>query len=310
MWQHAQIVAIPSEPPLNHLSLCSFQLVLDFLDTFNQDTIRQVSSNQLTNHPSMPRFQPKDLSSQIKPSTPSAPTPIEPSESSTKIICDGDVCQRIILTKTINEKNEKESDEKKGDVEPMLREEGNRFVLFPIRYDELYHLYKKALSAFWIVEEVDLAEDMKDWDNMTDGERHFIKHVLAFFAAADGIVIENLAMRFMNDVKLPEAKNFYAVQMQQEAIHSEMYSILVDTFVRDAAEKEKLFAAIVTMPAVKAKADWALKWMASERTFAERLVAFAAVEMIMFSGSFCALYWLKKRGKMPGLTFSNEKDCR
>jgi len=191
--------------------------------------------------------------------------------------------------------------------EDILKEGENRFVLFPIRYPQLYALYKKALSSFWTVEEIDLAQDMKDWELMTDGERYFIKHVLAFFAAADGIVIENLALRFMGDVQISEAKIFYAAQMQQEAIHSETYSILLDTFVQDSKEKSELFNAIKTMPAVKAKADWALKWMASKQTFAERLVAFAAVEMIMFSGSFCALYWLKKRGKMPGLTFSNEK---
>lgn len=191
--------------------------------------------------------------------------------------------------------------------EDVLKEGENRFVLFPIRYPALYALYKKALASFWTVEEVDLAQDMKDWEAMTDPERYFIKHVLAFFAAADGIVIENLALRFMADVQVSEAKIFYAAQMQQEAIHSETYSILLDTFVKEAKEKAELFNAIKTMPAVKAKADWALKWMASLKSFAERLVAFAAVEMIMFSGSFCALYWLKKRGKMPGLTFSNEK---
>jgi len=210
----------------------------------------------------------------------------------------------------VDKKKGEEKGEEKGGLleeEEVLKEGENRFVLFPIRYDGLYQLYKKGLSAFWIVEEVDLAQDMKDWDGMTDPERFFIKNVLAFFAAADGMVIENLAMRFMNDVQLAEAKLFYAVQIQQEAVHSEMYSILLDTFVREPAEKANLFAAIKTMPAVKAKADWAMKWMASNKSFPERLVAFAAVEMIMFSGSFCALYWLKKRGKMPGLTFSNEK---
>jgi ribonucleotide reductase beta subunit family protein with ferritin-like domain len=191
--------------------------------------------------------------------------------------------------------------------EDILKEGENRFVLFPIRYPALYALYKKALASFWTVEEVDLAQDMKDWEGMTPSEQYFIKHVLAFFAAADGIVIENLALRFMSDVQASEAKCFYAAQIQQEAIHSETYSILLDTFVKDPKEKTELFNAIKTMAAVKAKADWALKWMASKQSFAERLVAFAAVEMIMFSGSFCALYWLKKRGKMPGLTFSNEK---
>lgn len=200
-------------------------------------------------------------------------------------------------------------EEKKGVLteEEILKEGENRFVLFPIRYPDLYKLYKKALASFWTVEEIDLAADMKDWEGLTKDETYFIKHVLAFFAAADGIVIENLALRFMSDVQISEAKCFYAAQIQQEAIHSETYSILLDTFVQDPKEKGDLFNAIKTMPAVKAKADWALKWMASSKTFAERVVAFAAVEMIMFSGSFCALYWLKKRGKMPGLTFSNEK---
>lgn len=246
----------------------------------------------------------------------------------TEVVCDGNSC-RIVrrgkkkqlgfsmpedLTTAKPPPTESKSAEKEVEKQPLpttdeeiLKEAGNRFVLFPIRYHDLYALYKKALATFWTVEEIDLAQDMKDWEGLTPQEQFFIKHVLAFFAAADGIVIENLAMRFMTDVQIPEAKCFYAAQIQQEAIHSETYSVLLDTFVTEPTEKAELFNAIKTMPAVKAKAEWALKWMASQKSFAERLVAFAAVEMIMFSGSFCAIYWLKKRGKMPGLTFSNEK---
>merc|ERR1712137_1421367 len=166
--------------------------------------------------------------------------------------------------------------------------------------------YKKHEASFWTAEEVDLSQDNKDWDKLTDSERHFIKHVLAFFAASDGIVLENLAAQFSTEVQIPEARAFYGFQMAMENIHSETYSLLIEQYIRDPLEKAGIFNAIETMPAVREKAQWALQWMQKENSFAERLIAFAAVEGILFSGSFCAIYWLKKRGLMPGLTFSNE----
>merc|ERR1711953_830510 len=161
-------------------------------------------------------------------------------------------------------------------------------------------------ASFWTAEEIDLSQDSKDWDALTDSERHFIKHVLAFFAASDGIVLENLAGQFSTEVQIPEARAFYGFQIAMENIHSETYSLLIEQYIKDPVEKDKLFDAIHTMPAVSAKAQWAMQWMNRENSFAERIVAFAAVEGILFSGSFCAIYWLKKRGLMPGLTFSNE----
>jgi ribonucleoside-diphosphate reductase beta chain len=189
--------------------------------------------------------------------------------------------------------------------EPILRENKDRFVLFPIRQHEIWKFYKQAEASFWTAEEIDLSQDMKDWLNLNDGERHFITHVLAFFAASDGIVNENLAEHFVSEVQYTEAKFFYGFQIAIENIHSETYSLLIDTYVKDAKEKDKLFHGIETMPCVKKKADWALKWI-GEGTFQERLIAFAAVEGIFFSGSFCSIFWLKKRGLMPGLSFSNE----
>ena len=190
--------------------------------------------------------------------------------------------------------------------EPLLRDNPNRFVLFPIKYDDIWKMYKNAEACFWTVEEVDLSSDMKDWTKLMDDERHFISHILAFFAASDGIVLENLSARFMNDIQIPEARCFYGFQIAIENIHSEMYSMLIDTYINDTTEKEHLFKAMSTIPCVTKKSEWALKWIGSTATFAERLVAFAAVEGIFFSGSFCAIFWLKKRGLMPGLTFSNE----
>merc|ERR1712093_133259 len=166
--------------------------------------------------------------------------------------------------------------------------------------------YKKHEASFWTAEEIDLSQDNKDWDNLVDSERHFIKHVLAFFAASDGIVLENLGAQFCGEVQIPEARAFYGFQMAMENIHSETYSLLIEQYIKDPVEKEKVFDAIHTMPAVRDKAQWAMQWMNTENSFAERIVAFAAVEGILFSGSFCAIYWLKKRGLMPGLTFSNE----
>ncbi len=189
--------------------------------------------------------------------------------------------------------------------EPILRENKNRFVLFPIQHDDIWQFYKKAEASFWTAEEIDLGADLKDWANLTDGERHFISHVLAFFAASDGIVNENLAENFVAEVQYTEAKFFYGFQIAIENIHSETYSLLIDTLIKDPTEKDKLFNAIDTMDCVKKKAEWALRWI-DEGSFAERLIAFAAVEGIFFSGSFCSIFWLKKRGLMPGLSFSNE----
>ncbi len=190
-------------------------------------------------------------------------------------------------------------------TEPILQENNSRFVLFPIQHDDIWEYYKKAEASFWTAEEIDLSQDLKDWENLTDGERHFISHVLAFFAASDGIVNENLAEHFVAEVQYTEAKFFYGFQIAMENIHSETYSLLIDTYVKDPKEKDKLFNAIDTMDCVKKKADWALRWI-DEGNFQERLIAFAAVEGIFFSGSFCSIFWLKKRGLMPGLSFSNE----
>jgi ribonucleoside-diphosphate reductase beta chain len=189
--------------------------------------------------------------------------------------------------------------------EILLKENKDRFVLFPIKYDKIWEMYKKAENSFWTAEEIDLSADLKDWERLNEGERHFITHVLAFFAASDGIVNENLAVNMMNAVQLPEARCFYGFQIMIENIHSEMYSLLIDTYVKDTNEKHRLFNAIETVPCVSRKAEWALRWI-ENGSFAERLVAFAAVEGIFFSGSFCSIFWLKKRGLMPGLATSNE----
>ena len=191
-------------------------------------------------------------------------------------------------------------------VEPILQENPNRFVLFPIKHDDIWAFYKKSEASFWTAEEIDLSSDLADWSNkLNDDERHFIKHVLAFFAASDGIVNENLAENFVSEVQYTEAKFFYGFQIMMENIHSETYSLLIDTYIKDAKEKDYLFNAIETLDCVKKKADWALRWI-ENGSFQERLVAFAAVEGIFFSGSFCSIFWLKKRGLMPGLSFSNE----
>jgi ribonucleoside-diphosphate reductase subunit M2 len=192
-------------------------------------------------------------------------------------------------------------------AEPMLQENPRRFVILPIQYDAIWKMYKKAEASFWTAEEVDLSKDMDHWHKLKDEERYFISHVLAFFAASDGIVNENLVERFMSEVQVTEARCFYGFQIAIENIHSEMYSLLIDTYIRDGEERERLFNALETVPAVAKKAEWALQWTASETaTFAERMIAYACVEGIFFSGSFAAIFWLKKRGLMPGLTFSNE----
>lgn len=191
-------------------------------------------------------------------------------------------------------------------TEPILTPNPQRFVLFPIQYHGIWEMYKQAQASSWTTEEIDLETDRKHWEeNLNENEKHFISHILAFFAASDGIVNENLAKRFMDEVQLPEARCFYGFQIAIENVHSETYSQLIDTLILDKVEKDKLFHAIDTIPAVKKKAEWALKWI-QEGSFAERLVAFAAVEGILFSGSFCSIFWLKKRGLMPGLSFSNE----
>lgn len=190
-------------------------------------------------------------------------------------------------------------------IEPILTENKDRFVIFPIVHHDIWKYYKQAEASFWTAEEIDLGQDLKDWENLNEGERHFISHVLAFFAASDGIVNENLAEHFVGEVQYTEAKFFYGFQIAMENVHSETYSLLIDTYVKNPKEKDKLLHAIETMDCVKKKADWALRWI-DQGTFQERLIAFAAVEGIFFSGSFCSIFWLKKRGLMPGLTFSNE----
>ncbi|ROT42779.1 hypothetical protein SODALDRAFT_336388 [Sodiomyces alkalinus F11] len=192
--------------------------------------------------------------------------------------------------------------------EPLLRENPGRFVLFPIKYHEIWQMYKKAEASFWTAEEIDLSKDLHDWNNrINDDEKYFISHILAFFAASDGIVNENLVERFSAEVQVPEARCFYGFQIMMENIHSETYSLLIDTYIKEPAQRHYLFNAIDTIPAIRKKADWALHWICDQKsTFAQRLVAFAAVEGIFFSGAFASIFWLKKRGLMPGLTFSNE----
>lgn len=191
--------------------------------------------------------------------------------------------------------------------EPLLQDNPNRFVLFPIQYHDIWEMYKKQQACFWVVEEIDLASDKKDWeDNLNDDERHFIKYVLAFFAASDGIVLENLIENFASEVQVPEVRCFYGFQSMMENVHSETYSLLIDTYINNEKEKDFLFKAIENIDTVKKKANWAFKWINKNDSFAERLIAFACVEGIFFSGSFCAIFWLKKRSLLPGLCFSNE----
>jgi ribonucleoside-diphosphate reductase subunit M2 len=195
----------------------------------------------------------------------------------------------------------------KNITEPLLAPDDNRFVMFPIRYDDIWEMYKKQVDCFWRPEEIDLTKDLTHWDALSSDERYYISMILAFFAASDGIVLENLAQRFMSDVQVSEARAFYGFQIAMENIHSESYSILIETYIKDSLEKEKLFKAIEHFPCIKKKSDWAQKWIHDNRSsFATRLVAFACVEGIFFSGAFCSIFWLKKRGLMPGLTFSNE----
>ncbi len=195
----------------------------------------------------------------------------------------------------------------KNTQEILLAPDDNRFVMFPIKFDDIWKMYKKQMDCFWRAEELDLSKDLTHWESLNNDERYFISMILAFFAASDGIVLENLASRFMNDVQVAEARAFYGFQIMMENVHSESYSLLIDTYIKDKEEKNKLFNAITNYPCIKKKSDWAQKWIHDNRSsFAARLVAFACVEGIFFSGAFCSIYWLKKRGLMPGLTFSNE----
>jgi ribonucleoside-diphosphate reductase subunit M2 len=195
----------------------------------------------------------------------------------------------------------------KNSTEPLLTPDDNRFVMFPIKHQDIWEMYKKQVDCFWRAEEIDLTKDVKHWESLTDDERHFVSMILAFFAASDGIVLENLAGRFMCDVQNSEARAFYGFQIAMENIHSQTYSLLIETYIKDSEEKLKLFHAIENFPCIKKKSDWAQKWIKDNRSgFATRLVAFACVEGIFFSGAFCSIFWLKKRGLMPGLTFSNE----
>ena len=213
----------------------------------------------------------------------------------------------MVIDHSTKNTDEIEIDLTQEHIEPMLQENMDRFVLFPIEQHEIWEMYKLHAASFWTAEEIDLAEDAKDWKKLNDNERHFLKHVLAFFAASDGIVNENLVTNFADEVQWPEARCFYGFQIMMENIHAETYSLLIDTYINDTAEKNHLFNALETVPSVKKKGEWALRWLSRKKgSFAQRLVAFAAVEGIFFSGSFCAIFWLKKRGLMPGLTFSNE----
>jgi ribonucleotide reductase beta subunit family protein with ferritin-like domain len=195
----------------------------------------------------------------------------------------------------------------KGIIEPLLKEDDSRFVMFPIQHNDIWNMYKKQVDCFWRAEEVDLSKDLDDWDTLESSEKHFVSLILAFFAASDGLVIENLGLRFMSDVQNSEARAFYGFQIAMENIHSQMYSMLIETYISDREEKGKLFNALNTFDCIKQKGEWAKKWINDNRSsFATRLVAFACVEGIFFSGAFCSIFWLKKRGLMPGLTFSNE----
>lgn len=192
-------------------------------------------------------------------------------------------------------------------MEDILKEDESRYVMFPIKYDDIWSMYKKQIDCFWRAEEIDLASDLTDWNKLTEDEKYFIKMILAFFASSDGIVLENLGIRFMSEVQIAEARAFYGFQIAMENIHSETYSLLIDTYIKDSYEKDRLFKAIEEYPCIRKKGDWAIKWIQDKRSsFATRLIAFACVEGIFFSGAFCSIFWLKKRGLMAGLTFSNE----
>ncbi|XP_033207516.1 ribonucleoside-diphosphate reductase subunit M2 isoform X2 [Belonocnema kinseyi] len=226
---------------------------------------------------------------------------------SPKISQENGIRPEIDATKAVRNLNLQDKDVFDPELEPLLKENPRRFVIFPIQWPDIWQMYKKAEASFWTVEEVDLSKDLPDWHKLTDSERHFVSHVLAFFAASDGIVNENLVERFSQEVQVTEARCFYGFQVAMENVHSEMYSLLIDTYISDPTQRDFLFNAVETLPCVTKKANWALNWISNDTaTFAERVIAFAAVEGIFFSGSFAAIFWLKKRGLMPGLTFSNE----
>lgn len=216
-------------------------------------------------------------------------------------------CSSVFMGDCGGDEHDEHADAKETpcEIEAVLRGE-NPYTVGTIKHDKLYGYYQQAQASFWTVQEIDLSSDVKDWEKLTDDEKHFLKHVLAFFAGADGIVQENLAARFLEEVKIPEARLFYSFQIAMEAVHGETYSLLLETYIRDPHEKAHLFDAIKKMPAIRRKAEWAKKWIEGSDSFAERLVAFACIEGIFFSGSFCAIFWLKKRNIMHGLTFSNE----
>lgn len=223
---------------------------------------------------------------------------------SSSILSDGDIPSTHTGKMAADKKQHIE-----GGEEPLLVSNPDRFVLFPIQYDDIWDMYKKSMASFWTAEEIDLSADLKDWKALSEPERRFISHVLAFFASADGIVMENLAQRFFNEVQFPEARAFYGYQIMIENVHSEVYSQLINTYIGDPKERMALFRSMHHLPSIKAKAAWSLRWIGSDEhlpDFAERLVAFAIVEGVFFSASFCAIFWMKKRGKLPGLTFSNE----
>eukprot|EP00924_Labyrinthula_sp_SR-Ha-C_P013613 snap_masked-scaffold_5-processed-gene-8.44-mRNA-1 protein AED:0.28 eAED:0.28 QI:0/-1/0/1/-1/1/1/0/380 len=238
---------------------------------------------------------------------------IDSAKNTPKVVAEKTLEQQTVDEMKLSAQKSSVSDFKRKEIagellpEPLLEENPNRYVMFPIQNDEVWKMYKKAEASFWTAEELDLADDIMHWEKLTDNEQHFIKNVLAFFAASDGIVNENLAENFVNEIQSTEARCFYGFQMAIENIHSEVYSLLIDTYIKNTEEKSRLFQALETIPSVRKKANWAFKYTNPENAaFAERIVGFAAVEGIFFSGSFCSIFWLKKRGLMPGLTFSNE----
>lgn len=233
-----------------------------------------------------------------------------PSQQPPSLVLPISQLSQVVPTKQKDEETQTEQaykhENNEENIEEILKDSPDRYCLFPIKYPDIFAEYKKSLALFWTTEEIDLSQDKIDFrEKLNDNERHFIKHILAFFASADGIVIENLVTSFCDEVKAPEAKAFYAVQMMIETIHSELYSLMIDTLVEDTKEKMQLFSAIDTLPCVMRKAEWAIEWISSSRPFAERLVAFAIVEGVFFSGAFCSIFWLKKRGLMPGLAQGN-----
>lgn len=270
------------------------------IDDDSADFLNENNNTLITNIKSTP---PRPINKTVVQVSPESLRSLSSTDSSSEEGSD-DLSSEVKILKTEHKQAEESG---RHLPEPLLVENPNRFVLFPIQDNEIWQMYKKAEASFWTAEEIDLASDLKDWENMTHNERHFVSHILAFFAASDGIVNENLAANFATEIQSAEARCFYGFQIAVENIHSETYSLLIDTYIRDQKEKSHLLNAIETVSCVKKKANWALQWCEREHaSFAERCVAFAAVEGIFFSGSFCSIFWLKKRGLMPGLCFSNE----